>query len=301
MKFKFSIRFVLLFVTAIALSIFSVQKYWEWKYADRIIGISLEKADFSMAGGDSVLTQTEDLAYEVALEFQNQKTFYFDYELSVGRNGEMESGLSGVFQIRAQNDEQGLQIQTGGGATSMSPDRPIIVVRTTNEQVDSQTWKVFVESKILYQPPMSIAQARASMKGPTVYAALVASVFASLPAVDLQFITFSTEVADLSDFVDDPLALLTEVRIGGGTHIALGLRAAREAIRVPNRAMVVLITDFHEGVSVPELLGEVRSLATSGAKLIGLAALDDKAKTVYHTGIAPVSYTHLTLPTIYSV
>ena len=80
--------------------------------------------------------------------------------------------------------------------------------------------------------------------------------------------------------------MLTEVRIGGGTHIALGLRAAREAIRVPKRAIVVLITDFHEGVSVPELIGEVRTLAASGARLIGLAALDDEAAAVYHTGIA---------------
>ena len=125
-----------------------------------------------------------------------------------------------------------------------------------------------------------------SMETSTVYAALVASVFANLPSVDLQFITFSTEVADLSQYVDDPLSLLTEVRIGGGTHIALGLRAARDAIRVPRRAIVVLITDFHEGASVSELIGEVRALAASGAKLIGLAALDDQAAMVYHTGIA---------------
>ena len=166
MKFKFSIRFVLLLVTAVALSIFSIQKYWEWKYADRIVDISLKKSDFSEAGSDSVLTQTGDLSYEVALEFQNQGTFVFDYDLGVGRNGKMESGLSGEILVKARNDEKGFQIQAGGGVTSMSPDRPVINVKTTNEQVDSQTWKVLVESKILYQPPKSNAQARASIKGP---------------------------------------------------------------------------------------------------------------------------------------
>jgi hypothetical protein len=77
-----------------------------------------------------------------------------------------------------------------------------------------------------------------------------------------------------------------EVQVGGGTHIGLGLRAARQAIKNPSRTLVVLVTDFEEGVSIPEMLGEVRMLADSGAKLIGLAALDDDAKPRYHAGNA---------------
>ena len=79
---------------------------------------------------------------------------------------------------------------------------------------------------------------------------------------------------------------LMEVQVGGGTHIGLGLRAAREAIKNPSRTLVVLVTDFEEGVSVPEMLAEIRMLADSGAKLLGLAALDDDAKPRYHTGNA---------------
>ncbi len=37
---------------------------------------------------------------------------------------------------------------------------------------------------------------------------------------------------------------------------------------------------------MPEMLAEVRMLADSGAKLLGLAALDDDAKPRYHTGNA---------------
>jgi hypothetical protein len=65
-----------------------------------------------------------------------------------------------------------------------------------------------------------------------------------------------------------------------------GLRAAREAIKNPSRTLVVLVTDFEEGVSVPEMLAEIRMLADSGAKLLGLAALDDDARPRYHTGNA---------------
>lgn len=131
-----------------------------------------------------------------------------------------------------------------------------------------------------------IVDVSGSMEASVIYSALVAAIFSSLPAIDVRFLAFSTEVIDLSHAVDDPLALLMEVQVGGGTHIGLGLRAAREAIKNPSRTLVVLVTDFEEGVSVPEMLAEVRMLADSGAKLLGLAALDDDAKPRYHSGNA---------------
>jgi hypothetical protein len=125
-----------------------------------------------------------------------------------------------------------------------------------------------------------------SMEASIIYSALVAAIFSALPAIDVRFFAFSTLVIDLSNAVDDPLALLMEVQVGGGTHIGLGLRAAREAVKNPSRTLVVLVSDFEEGVSLPEMLAEIRMLADSGAKLLGLAALDDDAKPRYHTGNA---------------
>jgi hypothetical protein len=125
-----------------------------------------------------------------------------------------------------------------------------------------------------------------SMEASVIYSSLVAAVFSSLPAISVRFFAFSTEVVDLSETVDDPLSLLMEVQVGGGTHIGLGLRAARQSVKNPSRTLVVLVTDFEEGVSVPELLAEIRMLADGGAKLIGLAALDDDAKPRYHAGNA---------------
>jgi Mg-chelatase subunit ChlD len=125
-----------------------------------------------------------------------------------------------------------------------------------------------------------------SMEASVIYSALVAAIFSALPAIDVRFFAFSTAVIDLSNSVEDPLALLMEVQVGGGTHIGLGLRAAREAIKNPSRTLVVLVSDFEEGVSLPEILAEIRTLADAGAKLLGLAALDDDAKPRYHTGNA---------------
>ena len=125
-----------------------------------------------------------------------------------------------------------------------------------------------------------------SMSASVVYSALVAAILAELPAISVRFLAFSTEVLDLSGQVADPLALLLQVQVGGGTHIGLGLRAARAGIKLPTRTIVVLVSDFEEGVSAGEMLAEVRALVGAGVKCVGLAALDDSGTARYHQGYA---------------
>jgi Mg-chelatase subunit ChlD len=125
-----------------------------------------------------------------------------------------------------------------------------------------------------------------SMEQSTVWAALTASILAGVPALRTHFVTFSTEVIDLTDRVTDPLSLLLEIRVGGGTHIAAGLRYARQITVVPQRTMVIVISDFEEGYAVGDLLAAVRALADDGTTLLGCASLDDKGRPRYSTGIA---------------
>ncbi len=125
-----------------------------------------------------------------------------------------------------------------------------------------------------------------SMTSSVVYSALCAAIFSELPALSIRFLAFSTQVVDLSGHVSDPLTLLLEVQVGGGTHIGLGLRHARAGLRVPSRSMVVLVTDFEEGVSTGEMIAETRALVEAGVKCIGLAALDDQGIARFHQGCA---------------
>lgn len=150
-------------------------------------------------------------------------------------------------------------------------------------------------SKLIYRSParrqmdwhlVFVVDVSGSMEASVVYSALVAAIFSALPAISVRFFAFSTEVIDLSNHVDDPLSLLLEVEVGGGTRIGIGLRAARESVKNPQRTMVVLVSDFEEGWSLPEMLSEVKTMAMAGVKLIGLAALDDTAKPRYHLGNA---------------
>jgi Mg-chelatase subunit ChlD len=125
-----------------------------------------------------------------------------------------------------------------------------------------------------------------SMEASIIYSAMMAAIINSLPAVSVNFITFNTQVIDLSHRVDDPLALLLEVSVGGGTHIARAWKYARGMMKQPSRTIVAVVSDFEEGFAVEGLLAEVRALKESGAKLLGLAALDDSGKARYHKQIA---------------
>jgi hypothetical protein len=125
-----------------------------------------------------------------------------------------------------------------------------------------------------------------SMEPSVIYSAMMAAILGALPALDVRFVAFNTEVMDLSDRVDDPLGLLLEVAVGGGTYIARALRYARGLLKVPSRSIVLLVTDFEDGGSVSASVAEVREMVESGAKVLGLAALDDAGKPRYERAIA---------------
>jgi Mg-chelatase subunit ChlD len=125
-----------------------------------------------------------------------------------------------------------------------------------------------------------------SMEPSVIYSAMMAAIFSSLPGLSTSFFAFSTEVIDLTERVDDPLGLLLEVEIGGGTHIAKAIAHARASLRVPCRSLVIVVSDFEEGYSVGSLIAEVRALVETGAKALGIAALDERGQPRYSGSVA---------------
>ncbi|WUV20452.1 DUF5682 family protein [Streptomyces sp. NBC_01485] len=157
------------------------------------------------------------------------------------------------------------------GTVRVIPERPVFRTRARR----AADWRLIL-----------VTDVSGSMEASTVWAALTASVLAGVPTLSTHFLAFSTEVIDLTDQVEDPLSLLLEVRVGGGTHIAAGLRHARELVTVPSRTLVVVVSDFEEGYPLGGLLGEVRALVGAGCHVLGCASLDDTGRPRYSTGVA---------------
>ncbi|MGW3137581.1 vWA domain-containing protein [Streptomyces sp. NPDC001139] len=161
--------------------------------------------------------------------------------------------------------------RTEDGRTLVVPERPVFSTRSRREA----DWRLIL-----------VVDVSGSMEASVVWSALTAAVLGGVPTLSTHFLAFSTEVIDLTDRVDDPLSLLLEVRVGGGTHIAAGLAQARSLVTVPSRTLVVVVSDFEEGYPLGGLLGEVRALAGSGVHLMGCAALDDTGTPRYSVPVA---------------
>ncbi|MEU5149042.1 DUF5682 family protein [Streptomyces yangpuensis] len=157
------------------------------------------------------------------------------------------------------------------GTVVVVPERPVFSTRASREA----DWRLVL-----------VVDVSGSMEASVIWSALTAAVLGGVPTLSTHFLAFSTQVVDLTDRVDDPLSLLLEVRVGGGTHIAAGLAHARSLITVPSRTLVVVVSDFEEGGPIAGLLGEVRALAASGAHLLGCAALDDTGNPRYSVPVA---------------
>lgn len=125
-----------------------------------------------------------------------------------------------------------------------------------------------------------------SMLDSAIFSAVMASIFAELPAVRTSLVLFDTEIADLSDRVGAPVDVLLSIQLGGGTDITRALQYSQQLAREPARTIVVLITDFYEGRDERHLVKQVGEMAQSGIRMIGLGALGYDARPEYNKSTA---------------
>src|SRR6266545_5427362 len=125
-----------------------------------------------------------------------------------------------------------------------------------------------------------------SMMDSVIYSAVMAGIFKGLPSLRVSLIAFDTSIIDLSDQVDDPTELLMSVQLGGGTDIGGALCYCETRVQNPQRTVVVLVTDFYEGGPATALLASIKRLREAGARVLGLAALDERAEPAYDRQMA---------------
>lgn len=125
-----------------------------------------------------------------------------------------------------------------------------------------------------------------SMAESVIHSAVMAGILASIPSVSVRLVVFDTAVVDLSEHVDDPVEVLMNVQLGGGTDIARAVRYCEQLIEVPQRTVLVLLTDFCEGGSPRDLMVSSRRLVEARVKLLGLASLDANATPMYDKAMA---------------
>ncbi len=156
--------------------------------------------------------------------------------------------------------------------------RKLVVARPwffTNMRRTLERWQIFL-----------LVDQSGSMVSSVIHSAVTASCLWGLPGVKTHLIAFDTKIVDLSEQAMDPVETLMKVQLGGGTYIGHALSYAADRIEVPKRAIVILISDFYEGMSPHVLLSLTQSLVAQGTRVLGLAALNDKAEADYDRDMA---------------
>lgn len=125
-----------------------------------------------------------------------------------------------------------------------------------------------------------------SMLDSAIFSAVMASIFAELPALRTSLFLFDTRIADLSEQLGQPVDVLMKVQLGGGTDIAQAVAYGATLVREPARSILVLITDFYEGGDAVALVRNIAELSEAGVRCIGLAALGYDARPQYDKPMA---------------
>lgn len=167
-------------------------------------------------------------------------------------------------------------------------------IRDNLKNWDPKRKKVILErlhffSRVEHHMPWHIIIAvdcSGSMMDSVIHSAVMSGIFAGLPSIKVSLVAFDTAVVDLSGQIDDSVELLMSVQLGGGTNIGGALGYCESLIQYPTRTIMMLVTDFCEGGAPEVMLASIKRMREGGVKVLGLAALDDKAMPLYDRQMA---------------
>jgi hypothetical protein len=167
-------------------------------------------------------------------------------------------------------------------------------LRRNLRHYDADSGKLLVERLYFYAAERKkrpwhvivVVDQSGSMLESAIFSAVMASIFAELPALTTSLVLFDTQVVDLSDQVGQPVDVLLSIQLGGGTDITRALMYVNGLVRQPSRTIVVLITDFFEGRDERDLVAQTRLMADGGVRMIGLGALGYDARPAFNRATA---------------
>jgi hypothetical protein len=162
-------------------------------------------------------------------------------------------------------------------------------VRANLEHWDAERQRLVVERVLFFERntrrlPWDVilcVDQSGSMADSVIHSAVLAGIFAGLPALRVRIVVFDTSVVDLSGHADDPVEVLLRVQLGGGTDIGKALQYCSQLVEVPHRTALVLVSDFCEGAPESRLLDVVSRLAEARVTMLGLASLDGQTQPVH--------------------
>ncbi|MFD8497203.1 VWA domain-containing protein [Amycolatopsis sp. NPDC059657] len=182
-------------------------------------------------------------------------------------------------------------------ATVGAPDRSVPPKRVfRNLDLDRTIWKnltnwspdeerLYVDRlyyrhtarKTTPQRLIAVIDQSGSMVDSMVNCAILASIFAGLPKVDVHLIAYDTQALDLTPWVHDPFETLLRTNLGGGNDGMVAMGLTQPKIAEPRDTVVVWISDFYE-TRVEQLFESMAAIHRSGAKFIPVGSVTSSGR-----------------------
>lgn len=125
-----------------------------------------------------------------------------------------------------------------------------------------------------------------SMTDSLVHSAVMAAIFARLPAVSVNLVLWDHRVMDVSHLADDPVEVLMSCQLGGGTRMLPALQHCAALVTEPRRTVMVMLSDWHLAGERAGVLALATRLTEAGVHGIGLSALDADCNPVFDEAFA---------------
>lgn len=119
---------------------------------------------------------------------------------------------------------------------------------------------------------IAVVDQSGSMVDSMVNCAILVSIFAGLPKVDVHLIAYDTQALDLTPWVHDPFETLLRTNLGGGTDGMVAMELVQPRIAEPRNTVVVWISDFHDA-RVEQLFEAMAAIHRSGATFIPVGSV----------------------------
>lgn len=123
-----------------------------------------------------------------------------------------------------------------------------------------------------------------SMVKSLIYVAIVSSIFYNISNIDIKIVLFDTRIVNLSDVNEDPINILLDVQLGGGTDVAYALAYSRKLIKKADKTLFIVITDLFSEEKT--MLKEFEEVKNTGVRTLVFTGIDNDCKSYYNGNFA---------------
>jgi hypothetical protein len=123
-----------------------------------------------------------------------------------------------------------------------------------------------------------------SMIKSLIYVAIVSSIFYNISDIDISIVLFDTRIVNLTEIREDPINILLDVQLGGGTDVARALEYSRNLIKRSDKTLFIVISDlFSEETS---MLKEFQEVKNTGVKTLVFTGIEEDSNSYYNSNFA---------------